>query len=204
MSAGSARRRGCGSRRRSPRSATGTQQRGRSLKLAREFAVGLAVVHPDRRFLDDPFIGFVASGLSNALAEAGYGLVVNGIADVSQVDRLLHHAMHIDALAIIASGPRAQRRAAYRRLAALPHPLVVIEDVPQRGLGDTCTVLQDDGGGGAALARISWRAAPGGSCSSRPVTPGPPWSAARPASPRHSRPMPCSSAWPATRPITPG
>ena len=129
-----------------------TQRRGRSLKLARELAVGLAVVHPDRRFLDDPFISYVASGMSNALAEAGYGLVVNGIADVGEVDRLLRHAMHIDALAIIASGPRAERRAAYRRLAALPHPLVVIEDEPQRGLGDTCTVLQDDGGGGAALA----------------------------------------------------
>ncbi len=129
-----------------------TQRRGRSLKLARELAVGLAVVHPDRRFLDDPFISYVASGMSNALAEAGYGLVVNGIPDVGEVDRLLRHATHIDALAIIASGPRIQRRAAYRRLAALPHPLVVIEDEPQRGLGDTCIVLQDDGGGGAALA----------------------------------------------------
>ncbi|MFZ1431279.1 MAG: LacI family DNA-binding transcriptional regulator, partial [Geminicoccaceae bacterium] len=119
-----------------------TQQRGRSLKLAREFAVGLAVVHPDRRFLDDPFISYVASGMSNALADAGYGLVVNGIPDVGEVDRLLRHAMHIDALAIIASGPRLRRRAAYRRLTALPHPLVVIEDEPQRGLGDTCTVLQ--------------------------------------------------------------
>ena len=130
-----------------------TQRRGRSLKLAREFAVGLAVVHPDRRFLDDPFISYVASGMSNALAAAGYGLMVNGIPDLGQIDLLLRHAMHIDALAIIASGPRPQRRAAYRRLAGLPHPLVVIEDEPQRGLGDTCTVLLDDGGGGAALAR---------------------------------------------------
>ena len=46
-----------------------TQQRGRSLRLAREFAVGLAVVHPDRRFLDDPLISYVASGMSNALAD---------------------------------------------------------------------------------------------------------------------------------------
>ena len=129
-----------------------TQQRGRSLRLAREFAVGLAVVHPDRRFLDDPFISYVASGMSNALATAGYGLMVNGIPDLAEVDLLLRHAAHIDALAIMASGPRRHRRAAYRRLAALPHPLVVIEDAPQRGLGDTCTVLLDDGGGGAALA----------------------------------------------------
>ena len=83
---------------------------------------------------------------------AGYGLMVNGIPDLAEVDLLLRHATHIDALAIIASGPRRRRRAAYRRLAALPHPLVVIEDEPQRGLGDTCTVLLDDGGGGAALA----------------------------------------------------
>ena len=83
---------------------------------------------------------------------AGYGLMVNGIPDLAEVDLLLRHAAHIDALAIMASGPRRHRRAAYRRLAALPQPLVVIEDEPQRGLDDTCTVLLDDGGGGAALA----------------------------------------------------
>lgn len=129
-----------------------TQRRGRSLKLAREFAVGLAVVHPDRRFLDDPFISYVASGMSNALAEAGYGLMVNGIPDLNRIDALLRHAMHIDALAIIASGPQQQRFEVYRRLAALPHPLVVIEDEPPLGPGDSCIVLLDDSAGGGALA----------------------------------------------------
>lgn len=129
-----------------------TQRRGRSLKLAREFAVGLAVVHPDRRFLDDPFISYVASGMSNALAEAGYGLMVNGVPGLDRIDALLRHVMHIDALAIIASGPRPQRFEVYRRLAALPHPLIVIEDEPSLGSGDACTVLLDDGAGGGALA----------------------------------------------------
>src|SRR3712207_4832973 len=42
------------------------QRRGRSLRMQREFAIGFTIVHPDRRFLDDPYITEVAAGMSNA------------------------------------------------------------------------------------------------------------------------------------------
>ncbi|MCP4379847.1 MAG: LacI family transcriptional regulator [Hyphomicrobiales bacterium] len=127
------------------------QRSGRSLRMQREYAIGLTIVHPDRRFLDDPYLNEVAAGMSNALANAGYGLMINGVQDIDGLKKIVAHAAGVDALAVFASGDRESRHEIYRILERLHHPLAIIQDdMPE--LSDTCSVFQDDFAGARDLA----------------------------------------------------
>lgn len=119
---------------------------GRGLRLQREYAIGLTIVHPDRRFLDDPYLNEVAAGMSNGLSDAGYGLMINGVTDIDGLRKIVAHASNVDALAVFASGPRPQREEIYRLLERLHHPLAIIQDEVE-GLADACCVIQDDEAG---------------------------------------------------------
>ncbi|MCB1486796.1 MAG: LacI family DNA-binding transcriptional regulator [Bauldia sp.] len=143
------------------------QRSARGLRMQREYAIGLTIVRPDRRFLDDPYVTEVAAGMSNRLAAAGYGLMVNGVTDVDGLKALLTHASNVDGLAVMASGPRPGREEVYRLLERLHHPLAIIQD-DMAGLADTCCFIQDDETGArmiteqviAAGARTLFFAAP--------------------------------------------
>lgn len=122
------------------------QRSGRGLRLQREYAIGLTLVHPDRRFLDDPYLTEVAAGMSNAVADAGYGLMINGVADVEALRKSVVRASNVDALAVMASGRRDVREEVYHLLERLHHPLAIIQDEAS-GLADACAFMQDDAGG---------------------------------------------------------
>ncbi|GAB5377403.1 MAG: LacI family DNA-binding transcriptional regulator [Acuticoccus sp.] len=126
------------------------QRAGRSLRMRREYAFGLTIVRPDRRFLDDPYLNEVAAGMSNALADAGYGLMINGVADLAGLKSLVARASNVDAVAVIASGPRALREEIYGVLAGLHQPLAIIQD-EMPGLVDACAFIQDDVAGARAI-----------------------------------------------------
>lgn len=129
------------------------QRRGRSLRLQREFAIGLTILHPDRRFLDDPYITQVAAGMSNFLATIGYGLMVNGVQDLKDLETATRRVASFDGLAVMVSGQRSERNQAYRILSKLHCPMLIVQDTPPRGMGAVSSVLQDDRGGAFRLAR---------------------------------------------------
>jgi LacI family transcriptional regulator len=122
------------------------QRSGRGLRLQREYAIGLTLVHPERRFLDDPYLTEVAAGMSNAVADAGYGLMINGVPDIEALRKAVTRASNVDALAVMASGKRETRQEIYRLLERLHHPLAIIEDEAPE-LADCCSFIQDDAGG---------------------------------------------------------
>jgi DNA-binding LacI/PurR family transcriptional regulator len=128
------------------------QRSGLSLKLNRQFAIGFVVVDPDPSFLADPFTTQVASGLSNALVEPGYGLTVTGCRTGEDLDKLLRKPIGVDGFVVMTSGTKHLRDYAYRSLSNAQLPLVVVqEDVPA-DIQDACAVLQDDAGGARLLA----------------------------------------------------
>lgn len=134
------------------------QRSGRSLRLQREFALGFTIMHPDRRFLDDPYITQVAAGMSNHLATIGYGLMVNGLQDEQALASLVGRSTGYDGFAVMVSGGREERVAIYRTLAQLNLPMLVIQDLPPEDMPDTSSVRQDDMGGAQALvARLLQR-----------------------------------------------
>jgi len=126
------------------------QRAGRSLRMQREYAIGLTIVRPDRRFLNDPYLTEVAAGMSNGLADRGYGLMINGVPDIEGLRRLVARTSSVDAVAVVASGPRPHREAVYDLLARLHQPLAVIQD-DVAGLADTCCYLQDDEAGAGMI-----------------------------------------------------
>lgn len=128
------------------------QRRGRGLRMQREYAIGLTIVRPDRRFLDDPYLTEVAAGMSNGLVDAGFGLMINGATDPAALGRLIARTAAVDALAVFASGPREVRRDVYRVLEQLHHPIAIIQD-DEPELPDSCCFIQDDEGGARALTR---------------------------------------------------
>lgn len=126
------------------------QRSARGLRMQREYAIGLTIVRPDRRFLDDPYLTEVAAGMSNGLTDAGYGLMINGVPDIEGLRTIVAHASNVDAQAVIASGPRPLREEIYRMLEKLHQPLAIIQD-DMPGLSDTCSFLQDDADGARML-----------------------------------------------------
>jgi LacI family transcriptional regulator len=129
------------------------QRSGLSLKLNRQFAVGLVVVDPDPSFLADPFTTQVASGLSNALVEPGYGLTVTGCRTGDDLEKLLRKPIGVNGFVAMTSGTKQLREYAYRLLSNAQLPLVVVqEDVPA-DINDACAVLQDDAGGATLLTQ---------------------------------------------------
>ena len=129
------------------------QRRGLTLKLNREFAIGLVVVDPNPNFLADPFTNQVATGLSNALAEPGYGLTVTGCLSVEMLGPLLTRPIGVDAYVVVASGPPDARSEAYHLLGNVRLPVVIVQDGAQDGIGDCCAIMQDDHGGACLLTR---------------------------------------------------
>lgn len=127
------------------------QRRGLSLKFSRDFAIGLVIVDPDPNFLADPFTTQVASGLSNALIEPGYSMMVSGIRSLENLTTFLRRRVDVDALAVILSGPPEMRDEAYEMVNALGLPVVVIQDRLPACVADGCAVFQDDEGGAKAL-----------------------------------------------------
>ncbi|WP_336331443.1 LacI family DNA-binding transcriptional regulator [Pseudomonas putida] len=127
------------------------QRSGRSLKFKREFVIGFAMMNPDRRFLDDPFSNQLAAGMSNVLAQLGYGFMFNGVIDAEDLEDKLGRIVHCDALAILAGGPRPMRRKMYEAVARRQQPFVVVQDVAPRNFGEACAVMQDDRDGGFKL-----------------------------------------------------
>ncbi|MFC5585363.1 LacI family DNA-binding transcriptional regulator [Nitratireductor kimnyeongensis] len=127
------------------------QRSGRSLRLQKEFALGLTVLHPDRRFLDDPYITQVAAGMSNFLATIGYSLMVNGLRNLKALDTLMERSFGYDGFAVMVSGEREQRVQVYKKLAQLKLPMVVIQDAPPPDLPEVSSVCQDDGVGAGML-----------------------------------------------------
>lgn len=131
-----------------------TQLRGRSLRLARDFAIGLIVLHPERRFLNDPFSTEVAAGMSNQLALDGYGLMVIGAQDLDDLKSKLPRISQLDAIAVFGFGERAQRIADYQVLADLGLPIVLVGDDLIGGLPDASFVRQENEAGARELARM--------------------------------------------------
>lgn len=128
------------------------QLRGRSLRLARDYAIGLVILHPERRFLNDPFNTEVAAGMSNVLAERSYGLMVIGAQGMEDLRPKLARVAELDAIAVFGFGDRPQRQANYKLLAELGLPMMLIGDDQVEGLPDTSFVRQDNEGGARFLA----------------------------------------------------
>jgi LacI family transcriptional regulator len=129
-------------------------RRGRSLRMQREFAIGLIIIHPDRRFLDDPFITEIASGMSNRLADTAYSFVVKGVVDLAGLTLAMARSVNVDAYAIFASGSPDERTAAYDLLASLHLPLAILEDYAPGHLPDACALLQEDASGSAMITEV--------------------------------------------------
>ncbi len=129
------------------------QRRGLSLRFNREFAIGLVIVDPNPNFLADPFTTQIATGLSNALMEPGFGLTVTGCSSPDDLERLVKRPIGVDGFVIIASGPASMRKRIYRLVGDVDLPLVVIQESAPESIGDACGIFQDDFGGAQVLTR---------------------------------------------------
>lgn len=127
--------------------------RGRSLRLAKDFAIGLVMLHPEHRFLNDPFNTEVAAGMSNKLAQNGYGLLIFGAQNLTDLENKLPRISQLDALAVYIFGDTAQREPVYAKLAEIGLPMILIGDEPNDSLHDTSFVRQRNEEGAFQLAQ---------------------------------------------------
>ncbi|HEX2886263.1 LacI family DNA-binding transcriptional regulator [Vineibacter terrae] len=130
----------------------------RRLRTDRRMAVGLVIVDPSPNYLSDPFIAALFAGLTDCLGPQGYSLVLHGSHPDGVGAIPLLQQIETDALCAVLSGSLRQRRAFMRRLAEARQPLVLLQEEHSELVGglagdDVCTVVQDDRGGGVAIAQ---------------------------------------------------
>lgn len=126
--------------------------RGRNLRLSRDFSIGLVILHPDRRFLNDPFNTEVAAGMSNYLGGEGYGLLIVGERTIESLRDRLPRLQQLDAVAVFGFGTRQERTDLYKLVAELGLPMMLIGDDLTDGLPDASFVRQENEAGAQALA----------------------------------------------------
>jgi LacI family transcriptional regulator len=125
---------------------------GRSLRQARSFTIGLLILDETRSFLTDPFIAQITAGLSGALGERGYGLLLHGV-PAHQLDELIFlRNARTDGLCLFLSGTNPQRRRVIDTLTRMEEPLVIFQETEVPRTQDYCIVRQADFDGGAMIA----------------------------------------------------
>lgn len=105
-----------------------TQSTGRQLRLAHQFTIGMAVFDTSSRFLADPFITQIVSGLSNFLSERDYALVLQRGNPGRLRDLSLFKRQSTDALCVMLSGSGTTRRSMVADIVGLGHPVVLFQE----------------------------------------------------------------------------
>ncbi len=125
----------------------------RQLRTRQRMTVGVIIVDPSAHYLSDPFTAALLAGLNDVLQVAGYSIVLQGasLADLAALPLL--RRIESDGLCLLTSGAPAQRSKTITRVAALGQPLVLIQDDLPGSIVDACSIIQDDAGGGAEIAR---------------------------------------------------
>ena len=126
----------------------------RNLRLAQSSTVGLIVVHESPRFLASPFIAMIVTGLTNALAEHGLNLVVQGLQPEKFSTSALLRRVGLNGLVATMAGSDSQRKKFQKVLGAVGLPLVLIQDRALCPLEDCLIINQDDFTGGKVLAEL--------------------------------------------------
>ncbi|MGF7160845.1 LacI family transcriptional regulator [Rhodoligotrophos appendicifer] len=126
----------------------------RSLRLDRNFAVGILIVDPLSSFLADPFISQVVAGLSNSLGERGYGCLVHGVRPEELERSIFLGDSRTDGICAFLSGDHAHRRDCLERLLKLHVPIIAIEDTNVGLHPDLAVVRQDDFGAAKAMTEL--------------------------------------------------
>lgn len=125
----------------------------RSLRLSKEYSVGIVIADSDPAYLNDPFISRLVSGLSNYLSSLDYTLDVQGVAPERFESATILNKVGNEALCAILCGPRAVRREHFSYLNRLGQPVIVFRETFQSPSPRVAVVGQDDVSGGRQLAQ---------------------------------------------------
>lgn len=125
----------------------------RSLRLSREQSVGIVIADNDPKFLSDPFISRLVSGLSNYLSGLDYTLDVQGIAPERFADATILRKFGNAALCAILCGSRALRKQHVANLQKLGQPIVIFQEAFPSPAPNVAIVSQDDQSAGRQLAQ---------------------------------------------------
>jgi LacI family transcriptional regulator len=123
----------------------------RSLRLSKEYSVGIVIADNDPAYLNDPFISRLVSGLSNYLSSLDYTLDVQGVAPERFESATILKKVGNEALCAILCGPRALRREHFAYLSRLGQPIIVFREAFQPPSTNVAVVGQDDLSGGRQL-----------------------------------------------------
>jgi len=131
-----------------------TNLAGKSLRLARRFAIGMIIVDPSPTFIADAYTTNLVAGLSNYLNRQGYGLLLQGtpLKDLAEI-MMLRQSL-VDGICIFCSGSLAERRKVYDELSKHNEPLIVFQDKVTPQTPSVLSLRQDDAAGGGMLADL--------------------------------------------------
>jgi LacI family transcriptional regulator len=126
---------------------------GRGLRTAARLSIGMIILDESPTFLADPFITQVVAGLSNALNQHAYGLVLQGLTSREFSNSRLIRDLRTDGICVMLSGAAPERNAILDILLGLHEPIVLFQEPAPSGATDLCAIRQDDRCGGQLLTR---------------------------------------------------
>lgn len=125
----------------------------RRLRTNRRQAIGVVIVDPSPAYVSDPLTAAMLAGLTATLGREGYSTVLHGVAPDDLDDAPLLRQIESDGICLMLSGSPAQRGAIVQRVHALGQPLLLLQGEVEPGIPDAASIVQDDRGGAAVLAR---------------------------------------------------
>ncbi|MHB2167616.1 LacI family DNA-binding transcriptional regulator [Alsobacter sp. R-9] len=125
----------------------------RRLRTNRRQVIGVVIVDPSPSYVSDPLTAAMLAGLTASLGREGYSTMLHGVApgELDEAPMLRH--IESDGICLMLSGDPARRRAMIERVQALGQPVVLLQEEAPADLADVASILQDDRGGAAELAR---------------------------------------------------
>lgn len=126
----------------------------RSLRRSRAMTVGLLILDQNGSFLGEPFIAQIAGGLSTALGDFNYGMLLQAAPRLDLNQTVVFEHGRTDAMCVFLEGDDAYRAGLIERLSKLDQPIIAFQEVGLRdGLQDVCVIRQRDFEGGVQVAR---------------------------------------------------
>ncbi|OJY36492.1 MAG: hypothetical protein BGP06_20955 [Rhizobiales bacterium 65-9] len=124
----------------------------RRLRTDRRQAIGVIIIDPSPYYVSDPLTAAVLAGLNARLGARGYSIVIHGVSPTALDSVSMLRQVESDGVCLMLSGDARARSMVIDRVATLQQPVVLIQDRMPEDATDCASVLQDDFGGGRAVA----------------------------------------------------
>lgn len=126
-------------------------QAARSLRVAKQWAIGLLIVDDSGKYLADYLTSEIVAALSRTLNDHDYNLMVRLCRSDEISNSTLFRRLTVDGVVIFSSGSADDQQAALKTISSLGLPIILLQAEHRSDIQDCLGIRQDDRHGGKQI-----------------------------------------------------